>query len=80
MVACAYWKGAGEGVDVSAFSNITGQLIFSKIQQGWDQVKFIGDELFEEHPHESWTARKIPGIGKIKDEGSRHSSWQAGHP
>lgn len=60
---------AGEGVDISAFSNITGQLIFSKIQQGWDQIPNITDELFELIPTKL-DGEKIPGIGRIKDEGS----------
>jgi len=64
---------AGDGVDVSAFSNITGQLIFSKIHEGWEQVATIGDEIFETVPTKL-DGEKIPGIGRITGEG------QAVHP
>jgi hypothetical protein len=60
---------AGEGVDVSAFGDITGQIIFSKIQQGWMQAGMIGDQLFETVPT-VFDGERIPGIGRITHTGS----------
>lgn len=37
-------------VDVSAFSNITGQLLVDRIRDNYDSPKFIGDKLFEIAP------------------------------
>ncbi len=59
---------AGEGVDVSAFSNITGQLVFTKIHQGWNQVAQLADKLFET-VKTPFDGEKIPGIGRIKGDG-----------
>lgn len=59
---------AGEGVDVAAFSHITGQIIYSKIQQGWEQIGFIGEKLFLRVPTE-FEQEKIPGIGRITGDG-----------
>ncbi|MCC6419938.1 MAG: hypothetical protein IT429_17015 [Gemmataceae bacterium] len=61
-------EAAGEGVDVTAFSNITGQLIFSEIHQGWEQAVFVGDRLFRNVPTKL-DGEKIPGIGRITGEG-----------
>ncbi len=38
---------AGEGVDVAAFSNITGQIFYNKIREAWDLAKMVGDQLVE---------------------------------
>lgn len=38
---------AGEGVDVSAFSNITGQILFTKILTGWTDATKIAEKLFD---------------------------------
>jgi hypothetical protein len=59
---------AGDAVDVSAFSNITGQIVYSKIHQGWNEVDAIGDELFET-VKTNFDGEKIPGIGKISKDG-----------
>ena len=59
---------AGEGVDVSAFANITGQIVYSKIHQGWEEAAPGYDSLFEVVPTE-FDGEKIPGIGRIKSEG-----------
>lgn len=37
-------------VDVSAFSNITGQLLVDRIRENYDNPQFIGDSLFEIAP------------------------------
>ncbi len=59
---------AGDAVDVTAFANITGQIVYSKIHQGWDSPGFIGDMLFETVPTD-FDGEKIPGVGTIKGEG-----------
>ena len=59
---------AGEAVDVTAFANITGQLLYSKIHEGWEQDGMIGDQLFETVSTQ-FDGEKIPGIGRIVDEG-----------
>ena len=59
---------AGEGVDVTAFANITGQIMYSAIHEGWEQAGMIGDQVFKTIPT-SFDGEKIPGIGQIKGEG-----------
>lgn len=59
---------AGEGVDVSAFANITGQIVYSKIHQGWEQAEPGVDALFENVPT-MFEFEKIPGVGLPKGEG-----------
>jgi hypothetical protein len=41
---------AGDGVDVSAFANITGQLFFNKILEGWEDAERIGEKLVTNFP------------------------------
>lgn len=59
---------AGEAVDVSAFSNITGQIVYTKVHQGWDQVQKLGEKLFTNVPTQ-FASEKVPGIGRIKGDG-----------
>lgn len=61
---------AGEGVDVTAFSHITGQIVYSSIHQGWDGVKERLDSVFRNVPT-VFDGEKIPGIGLIKGEGEK---------
>lgn len=60
--------GDGEGVDVAAFSNITGQIFYSKILQGWMQAATIADRLVEFVPT-NLDGEKLPWIGEIPKEG-----------
>lgn len=59
---------AGEGVDVTAFSNITGQIVYNEIHQGWEQAERVADTLFTTRPSD-FEYEKIPGVGLIKGEG-----------
>jgi hypothetical protein len=59
---------AGDAVDVTAFGNITGQFLYSKIHEGWNAAGFIGDDLFQTVPTQ-FDGEKIPGIGRIPSEG-----------
>lgn len=58
---------AGEGVDVTAFSNITGEVVRSKVLESYTQEAFVVSRLVD-----TVTTRldgeKIPGIGRVADE------------
>lgn len=58
---------AGDGVDVTAFSNITGQVIYSRIMQAYTQEAFIVSRLVQTVPTR-FDGEKIPGIGRVQDE------------
>ena len=58
---------AGDGVDVTAFQNITGQVIYSKIMDAYTQEAFAVSKLVETIPTRL-DGEKIPGITGIKDE------------
>ena len=58
---------AGEGVDVTAFSNITGQVVRSKILESYTQEAFVVSKLVDTVPTRL-DGEKIPGIGRVKDE------------
>lgn len=58
---------AGEGVDVTAFSNITGQVVRSKILESYTQEAFVVSTLVDTIPTRL-DGEKIPGIGRISDE------------
>lgn len=58
---------AGEGVDVTAFSNITGQIIRSKILEAYNQEAFVMSKLVETIPTRL-DGERIPGIGRLSDE------------
>lgn len=59
---------AGEGVDVSAFAHITGQLFFNKIMQGWENAALIGEKLVETIPTKL-DGEIMPWIGHVRQEG-----------
>lgn len=58
---------AGEGVDVTAFSNITGQVVQSKIMEAYTQEAFVVSKLVDTVPTRL-DGEKIPGIGRISDD------------
>lgn len=55
------------GVDTSQFANITGQIVFNRILEVWNDPTFIGDRLMQTIPTE-FNGEKIAGIGRIGDE------------
>jgi hypothetical protein len=55
---------AGDGVDVTAFLNITGQVIYSKILEGYQQEAFVVSKLVETIPTRL-DGEKIPGITRV---------------
>jgi hypothetical protein len=58
---------AGDGVDVTAFLNITGQVIYSKIMEAYTQEAFVVSTLVDTIPTRL-DGEKIPGIGRIEEE------------
>lgn len=58
---------AGEGVDVTAFSNIAGQVIYSQIMEAYTQEAFVLSRLVQTVPTRL-DGEKIPGIGRLSDE------------
>jgi hypothetical protein len=55
---------AGDGVDVTAFLNITGQVIYSKIMEAYTQEAFVVSKLVDTIPTRL-DGEKIPGIGGL---------------
>ncbi len=58
---------AGEGVDVTAFSNITSQVVQSKIIEAYTQEAFVVSKLVDTIPTRL-DGEKIPGVGRISDD------------
>ncbi len=58
---------AAEGVDVTAFLNVTGQVIYSKILDAYTQEAFVLSRLVDTIPTRL-DGEKIPGAGRIGDE------------
>lgn len=68
----AILEGAGDAVDVTAFANITGQIFYNKILDGWQTAKAIGDELVETIQTDL-DGEKIPWISPpLMEEGKVH--------
>jgi len=58
---------AGEAVDASAFSNITGQVVYSRIMRAYRQEDFVLSQLVETISTRL-DGEKIPGLGRLRDE------------
>jgi len=58
---------AGDGVDVTAFSNITGQIVQSKILEAYQSEAFVCSRLVSTIPTRL-DGETIPGAGRIGDE------------
>jgi hypothetical protein len=56
-----------EGVDLTAFLNVTGQVIYSKILDAYQHEAFAISRLVDTVPTRL-DGEKIPGIGRISDE------------
>lgn len=57
-----------DGVDSTAFSNITGQIVFSKILAAFDSPDLIGTSLIPTTPTRL-DGEKLPGVSQIGDKG-----------
>ncbi len=58
---------AAGAVDTSAFSNITGQLVFSKALEAFRDPAFLWPHVVETVPTQ-FSGEKIPGIGRLGDQ------------
>jgi hypothetical protein len=58
---------AGEGVDVTAFLNVAGQVIYSKIMEAYQQEAFVLSKLVDTIPTRL-DGEKIPGIAGLAAE------------
>ena len=58
---------SGDGVDVTAFLNVTGQVIYSKLLEGYEHEAFVVSKLVDTVPTRL-DGEKIPGIGPVRDE------------
>ncbi len=59
-------EAGGDGVDVTAFRNITGQIIYSKIMEGYQHEAFVASRLIDAVPTR-FDGEKIPGVAKLGD-------------
>ncbi len=59
-----------DGVDVTAFRNITGQLVFSKVMEGYQHEQFVVSRLVETIPTR-FDGEKIPGVSKLGDRAEK---------
>lgn len=57
---------AGTSVDTAAFSNITGQIVYTKTLDAFNDPEFIGEQLCTVTPTQ-FNGEKIPGIGRLGD-------------
>ena len=57
---------SGDGVDVSAFFNVAGQVIYSKILDAYTQETFVVSKLVQTIPTRM-DGEKIPGISRVAD-------------
>ena len=57
---------ASEGVDVTAFLNVTGQVIYTKILEAYAQEAFVVSKLVQTIPTRL-DGEKIPGISRVEE-------------
>jgi hypothetical protein len=57
---------AGDGVDLTAFLNVTGQIVYSKILESYAQEAFVVSKLVETIPTRL-DGERIPGIARTAD-------------
>jgi hypothetical protein len=60
--------GAGQGVDVSAFSDIIGQIFFTRILEGWRNATLVAEKIFDRQPTE-FSGEKLPWLSHVIQEG-----------
>jgi hypothetical protein len=59
---------AADAVDTSAFANITGQIIYNKVKEGYENPAFLWPKLCETVPTTFLDGELIPGIGPVGDK------------
>jgi len=58
---------AGDGVDATAFLNVSGQVIYSKILDAYNHEAFVVSRLVDTIPTR-FDGEKIPGVGRVSDD------------
>lgn len=58
---------AGDGVDTTAFLNITGQVIYNRILEAYAQEAFVASKLVQTIPTR-FDGEKLPGVARLADE------------
>lgn len=58
---------AGDYVSTTAFTNITGQIVYSKIMENFKSAEYIADELVDTIPTQ-FDGEKLPGVSLIGDK------------
>ena len=58
---------SGDGIDVTAFLNITGQVIYARMMEAYTQEAFVVSKLVETIPTRL-DGEKIPGVARIADD------------
>lgn len=67
---------ANTAVDTSAFSNITGQIVFNKILEGYENPEFLYPKLLEKIPTTFLDRERFASIGAIGDMAERIGEGQ----
>jgi len=57
---------SGNAIDTAAFSNITGQIVYTRVIQAFEDPSYIGDQLVET-VQTQFNGEKIAGIGRLGD-------------
>ena len=69
---------AANAVDTTAFSNITGQIVYNKILEGYENPAFLWPDLFDDMKTVFLDAERLPGVGgtgdvaEVVDEGQAY--------
>ena len=63
-------------VDSGTFTNITGQIIFSKIKEAYENPEFLWTELVDQQQTPFPYGERIPGVGPVGDKMARVGEMQ----
>jgi hypothetical protein len=67
---------AANAVDTSAFTNITGQIMFSKVKEAYNDPTFLWSDLCTTQQTNLLDGERIPGIGRIGDRAEQVGEGQ----
>lgn len=59
---------AAGSVDTSAFTNLTGQIVYNRIKERYNDPEFLAPKLSTDVPTSFLDGEKIPGIGRLGDK------------
>ena len=60
-----------DGVDITAFANITGQLLVTTVMDAYQSEEFILSKMVPSTSTKSFVGEKIPGVSRIKGDGAK---------